>query len=171
MENHAVAAVQEPGLLTPELTMVILTWVSFISLLIILHRYAWKPILKSLDEREKHIRGAVEYADKVKKELEEVQKSRDQILNEAYAKSKEIVDDSRKGATEAARVIEQKAKEEAHIFLKNARQEIQAEGERAQAHLRKEAVDLSIQLAAKLIQENLDSDKNRKIVNEYIKGL
>ncbi len=173
MENEIAEVVPhaDPGILTPDVTMIILTWVSFISVLVILHKYAWKPILKSLDDREKHIRGAVENAERVKKELAEVQGQRDEILNEAYTKAKGIIDESRHAAIEAAKVIERKAKEEAHILLENARTEIRVEKERAQDDLKKQVTDWTIQLTSKLVHENVDNDKNRKLVAQYTKEI
>ena len=169
--SHAANAHEQIPLMSPELTLLILTWFIFILLLVILHKFAWKPILAGLDAREKDIRSAIENADKIKAELKEIHDQRDKILNEAYAKSKEVIDQSRHAAVEAAKVIERKAKEEAHIILANARQEIHAEKEKAQAELKKDAADLSILLAGKLIHENLDVEKNRKLVNQYIKEI
>ncbi len=172
MDKEIVAVAEhKAGILTPEVTMVILTWVSFISLLVILHKFAWKPILKSLEEREKNIRDSVEHAERIKAELQSVQEQRDKILNEAYAKSKEVVDQSRQAAIEAARVIERKAKEEAQIILENARTEIRVEKERIQDDLKKEVTSWVIQLTSKLVHENLDDEKNRKLVAHYTKDI
>ena len=172
MENQIPPVVpHEPGLLTPDVTMVVLTWVSFISLLIILHKFAWKPILTALDAREKSIRSAVDNAQQIKSELEKIDQERSKILNEAYAKSKEVIDQSRNAALEAAKVIERKSKDEARIILENARQEIRAEEEKIKSELRREGADLAIQLASKLVRENLDEEKNRKLVNQYIKEM
>lgn len=172
MENPIPSEVpHEPGILTPEVTMVVLTWVSFLLLLVILHKFAWKPILKALDEREKNIRGAVENAERVKAELKSVQDQRDKIMNEAYAKSKEVIDQCRQAAIEAAKVIERKAKDEAHIILENARTEIRAEQERAQDDLKKEVANWTIQLTGKLVHEHLDNEKNRKLVALYTKDI
>lgn len=172
MENPIPSApVHEAGILTPDVTMMALTWISFISLLFILHKFAWKPILKALDDREKNIRGAVETAERVKAELKSVQDQRDKIMNEAYAKSKEVIDQSRQAAIEAAKVIERKAKEEAHIMLENARTEIRVEKERAQDDLKKEVANWAIQLTGKLVHENLDNEKNRKLVALYTKDI
>lgn len=170
-EIPAAVAAHEPGILTPDVTMVILTWVSFLLLLTILHKFAWKPILKALDDRENNIRSAVENAEKIKAELKAINDQRDKILNEAYTKAKEAVDQSRQAAIEAAKVIERKAKEEAHILLENARAEIKAEKEQAQNELKKEVTHWTIQLASKLVEENLDNEKNRKLVVQHLKEI
>ena len=172
MENQIVSSVpHEPGIMTPDVTMLILTWVAFISLLIILHKFAWKPILAALDAREQSIRDAVSNADRAKAELEKIQATRDQILSEAESKSKELIEQSRKAAVDAAKVIQQKTREEAQILLKNAEREIKDATERAQSILRVESARIAVELASKLIEENLDDEKNRKIVDEFIKRI
>lgn len=167
-ESHAKA---EPELLGPNTTMVFLTWLSFFLLLAVLYKYAWKPILAGLDAREAAIRKSVDEADRIKRELEEIHTSKERILNEAYAKAKEIVDESRKGAVEAARIIQQKAKDEAQILVENATREIKAETEKARVELRQECADLAVNLSAKLIHSNLDEEKSRRLVSQYIKEI
>ena len=172
MENEiAAAAHHDAGIMSPDVTMIVLTWVAFISLLIILHKFAWKPIFALLDAREEKIRKAVEDAEKAKETLAHIEQTREQILTEAHRKAKDIVDQSQKAAVEAAKVIQQKTREEAQIVFENARREIKEEAERAQAALREESAKVAIILAGKLLEENLDDDKNRKLVNELIKKI
>ena len=60
---------QQPGILSPDITLVILTWISFFALLVILHKFAWKPILAGLKQREDYIRKSLEDADKIKSRI------------------------------------------------------------------------------------------------------
>jgi len=161
----------EPGALDPNVSMAILTWVTFFTLLAVLHKFAWKPILAALDTREKDLRDAIENADKVKAELESLDQKRNDILFQAEAKSKELIVQSRKAAVEAAKTIEHKAKEEAKIILENARREIHEQVQKAQADLREESSRIAVALAGKIIEENLDTEKNRKLVNQLIKDI
>lgn len=156
-------------LFSPDLTLVILTWVTFLSLLAILYKFAWKPILAGLDKREETIRKSLEEADRIKEELREINQKREQLIREAEDKSKEIIDEGRKAAIEAAHIIEHKAKEESQIMLENAERQIKDVTEEAQFELRKMSADIAVELAGRLIEENLDSEKNRKLVNELIK--
>jgi F-type H+-transporting ATPase subunit b len=178
MANSSTAATadvtqesHQGSFLSPDATLLLLTWVAFFTLLAILYKFAWKPILQALEKREHDIRQAVEHADKVKAELSNIQEKRQQILDEATSKAKEIVEQSRQAAMEAAKTIEAKTKQEAQIMLENALREIREEKERAQAHLKKEGAQIAIQLASKLIEENLDTDKNRKLVDSLIKDI
>jgi len=161
----------EPGFFTADITMLILTWVTFFLLLAILHKFAWKPILAALDQREKAISKSVEDADKIKAELEKLEETSRTILNRAEAKAKEVLDQSRRAAVEAAKIIEQKVREESKILMENARREINEEKEKAQAELREESANIAVELAGKIIDENLDSEKNRKLVNRFIKEI
>ena len=171
LATTAAHAVQEPGVLTPDATMLILTWFSFISLLVILHKFAWKPILTALQAREDSIRQAVETAEKAKEELAKIKETRESILAEAESKAKDIIDESRKAAVEAAKVIQQKTKEENMIISQNAVREIKEETERARASLRTEMANIAVSLAGKLVEANIDENKNKKIIDEFIRGI
>lgn len=159
------------GFIAPDVQLGIFTWITFFLLLVILRKYAWNPILSGLEAREKHIRDAVGNADKLKEELARLDAMKDKIITEAENKSKEIIAQSRKAAQEAARHVEHKAREEAQIVLENARRDIKEEVEKAQANLREESATLAIKLAGKIIEENLDTEKNRKLINNIIKEM
>lgn len=161
----------EHDLLSPDARMLLLTWVTFLLLLIVLYKFAWKPILKALDDREALIRKAVDEAEKTREELARVHTARQAMIAEAERKAKEIVREARQAAIEASHVIEHKAKEEAQILLENARRDIREETEKAQVILRKESAAIAVALAGKLIEKNLDDAHNRKLVNEFIERI
>ena len=87
---------------------------------------------------------------------------------EADEKAKEIVAAARDAAKEAAHAIEQKARSEAQILMENAQREIKAAEEKAAANLRRESADLAVALAGRLLSENLDTDKNRQLIDGLI---
>ena len=175
IQTETVTSAQEShhqqSFISPDVTMMLLTWVTFLSLLAILYKFAWKPILQALDDREAAIRKAVDDADKAKAELAKTNATRAQLIAEAENKAKGIITQSRTAAVEAAKIIEQKAREEAQILLENARREIKEETQKAQSILRKESAQIAVSLASKLIDENLSTQKNQEIVNEFIKGI
>ena len=168
--SHPVA-LKEPDFMDPQVTMMILTWITFFSLLAILHKFAWKPILQGLEKREDDIRKAIEHADQLKDELAQIGEQRSAVLDEAAHKAKEIIDQSRKAAIEAANTIQQKAREESKILVENAQREIKESVEKARADLREETAHMAVSLASKLIQENLDKEKNQKLVSQLIKEI
>ena len=161
----------EVNLLNPDLAMLLLTWVVFFLLLGILYKFAWKPILVALDAREQSIRKSVDDVERIKREVEAIEQTRKQLINAAHTESKEIIDRSRNAARDAANIIEQKARETAKISLENALRDIREETQKAQAQLRSEGAHIAIELASKLIEENMDTERNQKTVNRLIKEI
>ena len=169
---HAPAeAKPEVNFFQPEIQIMLLTWVTFFVLLAILYKFAWKPILKALDDREEGIRRAVEEAEKTRAEYEKIEETRRKLITDAQEQGKALVDQSRKAAVNAAKVIEQKTKEQAEIVLENAQREIRSEKEKAEAVLRQESVEIAVSLAEKIIAENLTDERNKKLVSRLIKEI
>lgn len=152
-------------------SMVGLTWITFLLMAFVLYKVAWKPILTALEAREEDLRRAIDNAQKTRDELAKIDATRQKMVSEADAKAREIVDAARQAAVDAAAVIEHKARDEAQILLENAQREIRTEQQRAMAALRKESADLAIQLARKVIGENLDEARGRAITDKLIKDL
>ena len=167
MTSHS----SDAGFLTPDVMMVVFTWVTFFLLLAILQKFAWKPILANLDKREESIRESLENADKIASQMAEIQATHNKMLEEAELESKAIIEKSRKAAVEAAKIIENKAREESKILLENAQRDIKAEIANARENLRKESSRIAIELAGKLIEENLDTEKNHQLINRIMKEL
>ncbi|HLF17853.1 MAG TPA: F0F1 ATP synthase subunit B [Candidatus Omnitrophota bacterium] len=164
-ESHEAQA----SFFSPNVSLLLLTWFTFFTLLAVLYKFAWKPILAALDAREETIRCSLEEAQRLKNELAQIEQTRQEMVKKAEMEAKSIVDESRKAAVEAAHHVQQKTKEESQILLDNAKREIKNEVEKAQAKLKAESIDLAIQLAGKLIEKNLDAEKNKQLINEFIK--
>lgn len=173
VEGHAQPSSEhhEKGFFSPDMNMVLLTWVTFFLLLAVLYKYAWKPILNILDTREESIRKSLEDVDRIKNELENLDSKCAQLIAEAESKATEIIDQSRKAAKEAANIIENKAREEAQISLENAIRDIKDETQKAQMQLREESTQIAVGLASKLIEENMSTEKNRSLINRFIKNI
>ena len=162
---------QQPGILSPDVTLVILTWISFFGLLIVLHKFAWKPILAGLKQREDYIRKSLDDADKIKSQLAQVEAAKKVILDEAKERAHVIVEQSRKMGNELAGQIEGRAKKSAEEIISSAHQEIEGERERVRDALKKESAQTAVSLAEKILKENLDTEKNRKLINQAIKDM
>jgi len=160
-----------PGFLTPDFSLLLLTWCTFFILLIILYKVAWKPILAGLEAREEAIRKSIENADRLNEELAKLKVKTDQAIAQAETEAKKIISESRKAAQEAARVIENKAKEQTQIILENVQRDIKEEMEKARVVLIEESARIAVHLAEKLIAENLDDEKNKKLINRLIREL
>jgi len=165
MEN----AEQAPSILTPDFTMVILTWVTFFLLVFILKKFAWKPILDALQKREDYIRHSLEDADKAKAQLAEVEGTKAKILNEAKTQAAQIINDARKTARDVAHDIEAAAKTNAQSIVHNASAQIDGERQRVRDALKKESAQVAIALAGKILKEDTDTAKNRKLVEDEIR--
>ncbi len=157
--------------LSPDATLLLLTWVTFFLLLAVLYKFAWKPILSALEGREEAIRKSVDDAEKIKEELLKINDVRQKMLVETEAKSKEILLQSRREAGELAKGLHEKAKEESKILLENAKREIKEEAQKAQTQLREESARIAVGLATKLVERNFDDAQNQKIVADFIKEL
>ena len=160
-----------PGFLNPDVTLLIATWVCFFTVLFVLSKFAWKPILALIDAREDHLKKAVEDADKIRTEMENLADRQKQMIEESEAQAKSIIEDSRKAAKEAAKHITDQAKQESQIILENAQRDMKEELKEAQATLREESASIAIDLANKILGEHLDESKNRKLISKYIDEL
>ena len=154
----------EPGL-------IIWTWVVFISLFFLLRKYAWPPIVRLTEEREKNIARQLEEAEKANTEAQATLEEHKQLMAGAKEEAQSLINEA-KGVAQAEREqLLAKTQEEQSKMLERAKREIDAERERAIGQLRHEAVEISLAAAAKLIRERLDSEDDRKIVEEYIDSL
>lgn len=164
-------AKEDQSILSPELNVLILTWVVFFALLAILYKFAWKPILTALDAREDYIRKSLEQADAAKKQFEEISQQSAKLLAEADQKAKEVVNRASKAAHDAAKTIEEKAKQETQILLENAQREIKAQTQKAEAELRQKSAEIAVALTQKILDENLDESGHRRLVDKLIKEI
>ncbi len=158
----------KPDIFAPDITMLILTWVTFFSLLAILKKFAWKPILENLDKRENYIRQSLEDADKAKALLVDVEAQKTSILDEAKVQGSQIIQEARKVAEDVAHGIETKAKEHAKSLVDSAHAQIVGEREQVVEQLKREVIDTAIQMAEKVLEENLDKDKNRHLIQQAV---
>ncbi len=161
----------EQGFFAPDVTMVLLTWVTFFLLLGILYKFAWKPILAALEIRENTIRKSLEDVEHIKVEMARLDEKCAKIVSGAEQKASDIIGRSQRVAKDTATIIEDKAREEAKILLENALRDIGEETQKAQMILREESAQLAVDLAGKLIEENMTTKKNQTLINKFIKNI
>lgn len=162
---------EQPSVLSVSPQLMGLTWITFGLMLFVLYKKAWKPILAGLDKREADLRKAVDDAARIRDELAAMDEKRRAIIAQADGQAKQIVDAARQAATDAATVIENKAREEAQILVENAQREIRAAHEKAVTSLRRESADLAIDLARRVIRDNLDEARSRKLTDQLIQNI
>lgn len=144
------------------------TWVVFVILFLVLKKFAWPGILKATEEREQKIKGQLAEAEKLNAEakasIAEAQKLQADARNSAQlllAEAKAAVEKERSTAVDKIRA-------EQDALLDRTRRDIASEKDKAMAELRREAVDLALGAAAKVIGERLDGDADRKLVLDYL---
>ncbi len=178
--QHLVEEVHQPDqghtaqgnpLLNLDPGMVVWTWLVFFIFLIILWKYAWKPILKSLDDREQSIKKSLEDVEEAKKILEEASEKQHQLIEKGKEKAEEIVTRANDSARKMANDIQEKAREESEKLIADARVQIESQKNKTIAELRSEVATLAVSVATKLIEANLDDDYNRKLVENYLEEI
>lgn len=147
------------------------TWVVFILLFFVLKRFAWPPIVRATVEREHRITRQLEEAEKTNADAKRVLEEHGRLLANAKNESQQLINEAKTVAQREREQLLAKAREEQERVLDRAKREIEAERERAIAELRREAVDLSLAAASKLVQQRLDTEADRRIVQEYLESL
>ena len=158
-------------LLTPELGTYVWSLVIFLTVLFVLKKYAWNPLLDFLEEREKDIAESLEMAESAKTNLEKIKDESEKILNEAKKEGKTIVSDSKLRAEESAIKILDDAKAKSNEFLDDAKSKIEIEKKRAIKEIKEEVVDLSLELATKVLQRNVKDDDNNKFIKSSLEAV
>ena len=144
------------------------TILTFLLLFFLLTKFAWKPLLKALAEREEKIRSSLEKADEAQQKLERLGAEGEEIIGKARAEAQSIVSDGKKASEKVRGEIETKAKEKANTIVAQAEKQITAEKEKAISEIRSEVAALSIQIAEKLIRKNLSQKDNMALINESL---
>ena len=158
-------------LLTLDPGMIIWTWLIFFVFLFVLRRYAWKPILDSLDEREESIQKALEDAQSARDALEAASEEQGKLIGEGRQLAAAAIDEARHIATEAAEEIRRNAREESDAMIADAQVDIEKQKKEAVEVFRSETGNLSVLVASKLLDANLDDDRNRELAEDYIAEL
>jgi F-type H+-transporting ATPase subunit b len=155
-------------LLRPDPGLFIWTIITFLVLLAVLAKFAWGPLLKALDARHQSIRAALDDAQRAKQELERLEQESAQIMRKARSEAEAIITASRTDAERLREEMRQKARSEAEGIVRNAEQQIQLETARALQQIRSEAVDLSVQIASKILQRNVSREDNERLIQETL---
>ena len=158
-------------LVQPDPGLFIWTIITFLVLLWILAKFAWRPLLDALENRQEMIRKSLEDAERAKQELERVQQDSARIVSEARTEADTIVANSRSDAAKLREDLHQKARSEADTILQNVQKQIKQETARAVSQIRHEAVDVSILIASKIIQRNLSKEDNEALIEETLKQI
>ena len=147
------------------------TVVVFAILLTLLWRFGWPALLKTVEDRERRIQQQLEEAERARAEAARLLEEHKRTIAGAKAEAQEIVARAKAVADKERETLLAKARHEYDQLLERARHEIDAEKEKAIVALRREAVDLSIAAASKLLEAQLDTETNRRLVTDYLATL
>jgi F-type H+-transporting ATPase subunit b len=156
-------------LVQPDPGLFIWTIVTFLLLLWGLKKIAWTPLLEALETRQNAIRKSLDDAQQAKGELERLNAESARIIQQARVDAEAIISLGRVDGDRLREEIRSKARSEADNIVKNAERQIQLETSRALEQIRREAVDLSVMIASKIIQRNLSREDNERLIDDAIK--
>jgi len=147
------------------------TFLTFIVLLLILRKVAWKPILTALDQREMTIQESLSKAEKAKEEAQKILDQNQNSLAKAEDEARKIIEQSRSYAEKLKDQILADGKLQSQKLISEAAAEIERKNQAAFEQLKSEVVDIAISAAGKLLDEKLDKETHTKVVNKFINEL
>ena len=158
-------------LVTPEIGLIFWTTIVFLILLTVLKKYAWKPILSAVDERNKSIEDALKAADKAKKEMLDLNTDNERILIQAKKERDTLLKEGREIKENIIAEAKDKAKIEAEKILITAKEQINNEKMKAITELKNQVAEMSIDIAEKILKSELsDKNKQKELIAEALKS-
>ncbi len=156
-------------LVQPDPGLFIWTILTFLVLVGLLAKFAWRPLLDALERRQATIAQALDDAKLARQELERLQKESAEMMRQARVEAEAIVARSRSDADALREELKQRARTEAATIVKNAEQQIQLEAARAIQQIRHEAIDLSVTIASKILQRQVSREDNEALIEATLK--
>jgi F-type H+-transporting ATPase subunit b len=151
----------EPGLL-------IWTIITFLALVAVLRKVAWKPLLAALEQRETTIRDSLDEAHRARDEAQKLLAENQRILAEANRESARILEQGREEAERMRTSLTEQARQEAQRLVEDARRDIERERHTAIQDLKSTAADLALVAAGRLLNTSVSDDDHRRLVTEFL---
>jgi F-type H+-transporting ATPase subunit b len=142
--------------------------INFVFLLVILRLFAYKPIMKMLDERARKIKESMEEVQKVKEQAAQTEEEFKKKVEAANKEGQELIARAMRTGEEARQRAQLEAKQEAQVLVEKARVEIQRERDETIGELRQEFADLTVVAAEKVIGKSLDKEAHRQIIDKVL---
>lgn len=156
-------------LVQPDPGLFIWTIVTFLVLVALLAKFAWRPLLQALESRQAAIRKSLDDALQARQELDRINAESAEIVRAARVEADAIISASRADGERVRQELKQQARTEAEALVRHAERQIQLETSRALLQIRHEAVDLSVTIASKLLGRNLSKEDNERLIEETLK--
>ncbi len=159
-------------LIYPGIGLVFWTIVIFGVLLFILGKFAWKPIINSLHEREQSIEDALRSAEKAQEEMKQLKADNEKMIQEAQQERNQILKEARARKDKLMNEARQEAEQQRRKILEMAKKEVRQEKDAAVDDLKKQLAGFSIDIAEKILREKLSGDKEQeKLVEKYLEDI
>ena len=176
MTNAASLLAQEAaepggGLMSVRINLMFWTLLIFVILYVLLRWKAFPAILGAVEQREKALQDAIDAAKRDRDEAQRLLQEHQRQIDAARGEAQKLIADGRAVAEKMRTDLIEQTHHEQQTMLERARREIETEKERAVAQLRREAVNLAIAGASKVIEQNLDNTKNRQLVEGFLASL
>jgi F-type H+-transporting ATPase subunit b len=156
-------------LVTPDIGLIFWTTLSFLILLFILGKFAWKPILNSVNDRETSILKALKEAENARKEMKNLTADNERILKDARIEREAMIKEARDIKVKMISDAKEEAKTTADAIISQAQEAIENEKKSAMADLKSQMASLSIEIAEKVVKEELSNkDKQLKLVEDML---
>jgi len=160
------------GLMIPETGLLIWMLIAFLIVLFLLTKFAWKPILGMIKDREKSIEDALQSAENAKAEMNNLKAENEKILQEARNQRDSMIKEAREIREQMIAEAKGKAKAEGEKMLTSAREAIQNEKMAAITDLKNQVAQLSIEIAEKIIARELSSEnKQKELIGDMLKSV
>jgi F-type H+-transporting ATPase subunit b len=163
-----ILAFESISLLTPDFGLVFWTTIVFLTFWFLIGKFALKPIVKSIKDREQSINDALSAADKAKEEMQKLQSDNAALLKEAREEGAKILKEAKEVKDSIITDAHNKAKEDAVKIVADAKAEIEAQKKAAMAEVKNEVSKISIEIAQKVLGRELDAAKDQQT---YINSL
>ena len=147
------------------------TILTFLVLVALLGKFAWRPLLAALDSRQEAIKKSLQDAELAKQELAKLQQESAKIIGQARIEADSIVAKTLADAERLREELKTKAREEADAMVRNAEQQIQLQTRQALQDIREQVADIAVMVASKLIERNLAKEDNDRLIAETLKQI
>lgn len=160
------------ALVTPDIGTIFWMLLMFIIVLVILKKFAWKPILSALENREKSIEDSLRSADRAREEMEQLKADNEKIMAEARLERDNMLKETKQTSDKILSESKVKASEEARLLIEATREVIENEKSSAIDEIRRQVAELSVDIAEKILREKLKDDKQQQeLVDKLMKDI
>lgn len=159
------------GLLSIDATLLWATIVIFALFAFVLGKFAWGPLLKIVDEREKSVREQVDSAERAATEARELLAKHEELARAAARERDEMLARAAKEAESVRAELVSKARSDAEVVVAKAREQMQREKDQAIAELRSQVADIAVEAASKIVVSSLTPEAQRKLVDDFVTSL